>query len=220
MDTGRSGGRIVTAYREAQTLARVRGLLTLNPQADAADKFPYRLEIRDPGNRRIAEGDTLTEGACYRMFLVGDPQPLKRGVDTGLIAQEFYVYIINIDRTGWSGLVFPEDSSKSQKIEIKGLEATKELLLERPLEMCDSTDPNCRYGAENFVVLMTDKPLSDSTLANLRSPDTAPRGTRGGGRPLDTILFDIGSERISREATSSPDNWYSHRLVFYSKKKE
>lgn len=207
--------------KEAQTLARIRGWLTLNPQADAAKTFPYRLEVRDPRiGAKLAEGDDLVEGVKYQMFLVGDPQWLRRGVEEGAIAQEFFVYVINIDRVGLTGLVFPKDSSKPQRIKITGLEATKEVLLDLPLEMCDAIEPNCRYGTENFVVLMTDKQLSDLTLANINSPGVAPRGTRGGGRPLDAILFDIGSETISRDSISSPDNWYSHRLVFYSRKKE
>ena len=207
-----------TTAGELKTLAlklgKIGGWLKLrSPISVGSLEFPYRLEIRERTKtvpRVLTSGEAMHSDKDYEFVLVADPSKLK---NNSVILTEFSVYVIDISSTGVGhNLGFTERFGGMENFDAQ--DPPQQIVLSG--DKGDIVKMGEPYGTEIFVMLVTDRPLSNTSLLEFSGVRGQPPTGRGAFNPLNDLLQQIGVQTTARGNSTSPDTWAVQQLIMTS----
>lgn len=181
-------GTVLKLNRFAKTLALIHMWMTMSSQGNAReDFFPYELAIReaieitqattsnqssdDPcdenkkfkGGRSLEGKRVLEEGRFYKFYLKVKQNISEQRMNTQVKSlnynDEKWVYIIGIDSYGNGVKLYPSDGKNVFQLSAN---LSPEISLEGAVIGVYGENTKCKgvLGIENYILLVTDKPLS------------------------------------------------------------
>ena len=190
-------------------LAAIRTWLQLESPPDSG-RFPYHLALRNSVTGQLHTDGPARAGDRYGLVL-----SLDETVARGGTAVQRYVYVLALDGTGKTTLLFPSVSSGTVENYlpaslVQGASLPKQIAL-GPSELFGIAPP---FGTDTYVMVTSETALPDPSV--LEGDAVASRGVeRTSADPLSRLLgaASIGQRGLS---VTTPTDWSIERLIIRS----
>ncbi|MCX6166164.1 MAG: caspase family protein, partial [Ignavibacteriae bacterium] len=196
--------------RTSVLLAKVKTWLTLNTPP-GSPFFPYHLGLKKYGSDDIITGGILKDGDKIDLLLTTDETSISEWKKYPVTR---YVYIITIDRTGFTQVLFPKGGQMKIPIENKDKGYDNVIFVPKYTDL----EVGFPFGVDTYILLTTDEPISDPTKLNGDRILTR-EGTKGPGSELENLFYSFGSKERGTREISIPVNWSIERIYIKSQPK-
>jgi hypothetical protein len=204
---------------KALQLNRINGWVSLNGppgSGDAAQVFPYRLELRKAGTNEVLKpGEShTTEGEEFKAWLRADPKDLDAVTSNGRVPSR-WVYVLALDRDGSIDVIVPAgDLNVGNRVPEEKKAPPTEIALTSQEWDFKVGEP---FGLDTYILLSSDEEIDPRILPakGVRTRSVS----RGGSNPLADLLSNIGVSGQSRGSIKNqavPTSWSVQTQTFRS----